>query len=430
MKAANARPPEARPEPVDGMPNSVGAWSPSVGVVSHSTEASSPSTDAPSRSTRIRANRPRVVIIGPTPPPFHGMSVFTRQLLDSPVLAEAYELIHLDTADRRESDNMGRFELGNVVLGLRHGSRLAWLMVRHRPEIVYVEISQNTWAYLRDTIFIVLGRLLGGRVVTHLHGSDLRAFYERSNAAMRWLIRRTSRMLEAAAVLGEDLRGIYDGLVVPERIHSVPNGVPDPFPDGLPRRDRGSPVTVAYLGTLTRRKGVHDLLAAAARLEPPAEAVRWTFAGEWRSNAEREEAERIIEANGLESSVEFVGRVDSESKRRFLAEADLLVFPSAQAEGMPLVILEAMAAGLPIVSTETGVVRDMVVEGRTGRVVPRGDVAALAGAIGELVGDADLRERMGDEGRRLYEAEFTDDACARRMVRLFDDVIERVRGAS
>lgn len=367
------------------------------------------------------AERPVAVIIGPTPPPYHGMSIFTRQILNSPTLRAAYELVHLDTADRRPSDNMGRFELTNVVLGVSHAARLAWMMVRHRPSIVYVEVSQNTWAYVRDAVFIIVGRVLGARVVTHLHGSDLRAFYERSNPFVRWLIRWTSRRLAGAAVLGEELRGIYDGLVVPERVHSVPNGVPDPFPGGPTRRRApGAAVTVSYLGTLTRRKGIFDFIDAAARLDLPASEVRWLIAGEWRSDDERAEGERRIAEAGLEARIAFMGQVDGESKRRFFEETDLLVFPSAQAEGMPLVILEAMAAGVPVVSTETGVVRDMVVDGRTGRVVPRGDVEALAEAIGRLVGDPATRERMGTEARRSYEAEFTDDACAHRLVAFFD----------
>lgn len=365
--------------------------------------------------------RPGAVIIGPTPPPYHGMSIFTRQILNSATVRAAYELVHLDTADRRPSDNMGRFELTNVVLGVSHAARLAWMMVRHRPSIVYVEVSQNTWAYVRDAVFITLGRALGGRVVTHLHGSDLRAFYERSNPAMRWLIRWTSRKLAGAAVLGEELRGIYDGLVVPERIHSVPNGVPDPFPGGPTRRRApGSAVTVSYLGTLTRRKGIFDFIDAAARLDVPVGEARWVIAGEWRSDDERAEAERRIAEAALEGRIAFMGRVDGDSKRRFFEETDLLVFPSTQAEGMPLVILEAMAAGVPVVSTDAGVVRDMVVDGRTGVVVPRGDVEALAEAIGRLVGNPKERERMGAEARRLYEAEFTDDACARRLVAFFD----------
>ena len=73
--------------------------------------------------------RPGAGIIGPTPPPYHGMSIFPRQILASPALRAAYELVHLDTADRRSSDNMGRFELTNIVLGVSHAARLALLLL-------------------------------------------------------------------------------------------------------------------------------------------------------------------------------------------------------------------------------------------------------------------------------------------------------------
>lgn len=433
--------------------------------------------------------RPKALIIGPLPPPYQGMSIFTRQLLASEVLGGAYELIHLDTADRRTAENMGRLDLTNVVLALRHAAGLFRLLLRHRPEIVYVEVSQNTWAYVRDAVFIYLGHAFGSRVVAHLHGSYFREFYEGASWWCRWLVRSTSRRLAAAAVLGPGLRGIYEGLVPDERIHTVPNGIVDPFGGGEVDRGRGGqgggeeggaarggaregeqavapePVreevsrgwsaapdggagigsagmpgrqdqlTVLYLGMLFEPKGFLDLLRAAAEFRDVEPRVRFVFAGEWFSERERREADRLIaelglgDTNGASSAaasesglVSFVGRVDGAAKWELLAGADIFVFPGYQPEGLPLVILEAMAAGLPVVTTDTGAIRDVVVDGETGVVVGKRDPAGLAAAIRRLASSPALRGAMGRAGRARYLAEFTEERCASKLVELFDHV--------
>jgi glycosyltransferase involved in cell wall biosynthesis len=353
------------------------------------------------------------------------MSIFTRQLLASPVLRASYELLHVDTADRRTAENMGRFDLTNVALALRHSAELLGVLARERPEVVYVEVSQNTWAYVRDAVFIVLGRAFGSRVVAHLHGSQFRAFYQEASGWCRWLVRATSRMLAAAAVLGPGLRGMYEGLVADERIHSVPNGVADPFPEGVRRPPReGGPVTVLYLGMLFEPKGFLDLLRAAAEFGD-AEA-RFIFAGEWFSERERGEAERLVSELGLEGRVTFPGRVDGAVKRALFEAADLLVFPGYQPEGLPLVILEAMAASLPVISTDTGATADVVIDGETGLMVEKRDPAALASAVRRLADDEPLRTRMGRAGRERYLAEFTEERCARSLVALFDVARKKV----
>jgi glycosyltransferase involved in cell wall biosynthesis len=99
--------------------------------------------------------------------------------------------------------------------------------------------------------------------------------------------------------------------------------------------------------------------------------------------------------------------------RPFLHQACLLVL-SSRYEALPNVVLEAMAAGLPVAATRVGGLPELVIPGRTGWLVPPGDAPALAAAMGQALGDADLREALGRTGREIAVADFSLEAMTRR----------------
>lgn len=380
----------------------------------------------PGSRPEVDRGRPVLLLVGPTPPPVHGNSVYTEILLDSDRLAEAYDVLHLDTADRRSLENLGRLDVENVRLAAVHLVRLTGLLMRHRPDVVYVPVSQNPWGYLRDALFMVLARVAGARVVTHLHGGYFRQFYRDAGAPLRWLIRRTSALADEAWVLGDELRALYAGLVRRDRVRVVANGVPDAWADGGPPSPPEGSFRVLYLGGLTGTKGVFDLLEAVALLRRTVPFAELVLAGGWMHAEEEERARERIRELGLESAVELPGVVRGRDKRRALASAHVFAYPTFYPyEGQPLAILEAMAAGLPVVATARGAIADCVQDGATGRIVPERDPVALAGALAELAGSPEERARLGRAGRERYLESFTDEACVDRFVEALDEVVER-----
>lgn len=182
-----------------------------------------------------RRQRPKILLIGPTPPPHHGGAIITRNLLASP-LADRFDLVHLDTSDRRGLANLGTMDLRNAWLALVHGVRFLRRLLRDRPAAVHVPVAQNRLGLLRDALFLLPARALDVPTVVHLNGGYCRFFAE-ADLPTRALARFALGAARRVLVLGERLRPQLQGVVPLDRVAVVPYGVPDPF-DAVQHSDR------------------------------------------------------------------------------------------------------------------------------------------------------------------------------------------------
>src|SRR5208337_3360240 len=106
--------------------------------------------------------------------------------------------------------------------------------------------------------------------------------------------------------------------------------------------------------------------------------------------------------------------------------ADIFVLPSVQ-EGQGIVLLEAQASALPVVAFNIGGVTEAVRNGETGLLAERGSTDGLADALLKLLGDAALRRKMGDNGRKFVMENFTWDLCADRMLKVYYEALGQKR---
>jgi glycosyltransferase involved in cell wall biosynthesis len=358
--------------------------------------------------TDDRTTRPRLIVIGPVPPPTHGVAISTLLALANPLLHEAFEVEHVDTTDSRSLSNIGAWDITNVLLGFRHLASLMRLL-GGRKGIVYLPLSQNLGGFLRDSLFIHAAALCGWKVAVHLRGAAFRDFYESSNALVRWWIRRTLRRVSTLAVVGSRLRSLFDGLMPPERVAVVPNGTPDVS------RENGArlPNRVVYLSNLVKDKGIVEAVEAALILVARRPQVEVLFAGDWDDAAvERQLRERVEPANG---KIRFLAPVAGEEKERLLQSASVLLFPPRAPEGHPRVVLEAICRGIPLVTTDRGAIRETVTDGESAFVLTDPDPSELADRVLQLLTDDDLRQRMGRAARERYELAYTQEMADRRM---------------
>jgi glycosyltransferase involved in cell wall biosynthesis len=248
-------------------------------------------------------------------------------------------------------------------------------------------------------------------LVHHLFGRI--AFQEASlpMAAATWLLerplgpvyRRTPTMAVSRST-AEDLaaRGLTAG-----EIAVIPNGVD--LDRCTPGRAGGrfDVPTLLYLGRLKRYKRIDLPIRAVALLRDQGIEARLIIAG---TGDHAGALMRLRDELGLGEAVEFKGFVSEEVKLDLFRRAWVHVLTSPK-EGWGITNLEAAACGTPTVASDAPGLRDSVVDGKTGFLVPHGDVAALAKRLRAIVEDLALRDRMGRDGRTFAEG-FTWERAA------------------
>ena len=169
---------------------------------------------------------------------------------------------------------------------------------------------------------------------------------------------------------------------------------------------------------LIERKGHSELMQALPLVLGEHPGLEVIFFG--RGPLEQELRMRA-QAQGLEGAVRFAGfRNDLD---RILPCLDMLIHP-ASAEGMGVAVLEAASAAIPVIAFAAGGIREAVVHGETGLLVPPGDIVGLADAIRTLLDDPELARRYGVAGRRRMETRFSVDDQVDAHLALYRQVLD------
>lgn len=266
-------------------------------------------------------------------------------------------------------------------------------------------------------------------IVHHLFGTT--AFREASLpvAVATWLLElpvplvfRSTPTVAVSESTADDLghRGIQRS-----RIEVIPNGVDlDLFTPAGPDQRFVEP-TLLYVGRLKRYKRIDLLLRAVASLVRRGTTCRLLVAGR---GDDRQRLEALRESLGVADHVDFLGFVTEAEKGQLLRKSWINTVTSVK-EGWGIANLEAAACGTPTIASDVPGLRDSVVDGRTGFLVPHGDVEALSRRIEELLGDEDQRARLGTGAREFAEG-FTWDASARSMERFLQERVVKGPGPS
>jgi L-malate glycosyltransferase len=296
---------------------------------------------------------------------------------------------------RKEQVKMGfLYPLFHLFSMLPHLFKVMLFILRNRIDLVY------TSQFRSQLIIGWLAKLLGRKVIWHIHGEE-----QLGNLLGKVSVACADRIIVVSHRLAEKYRALYPKQQA--KFTVVHNGVDVPVPD----TPKINPIfTISIVGTLVEGKRQDLAIMACAELIRKGYNVHLNILGEkppWHSDEYKNALQTLVEQYDCGHAVSFLGWIENPWEQ--LTQSTVFILPS-DTEGMPLSIIEAMALGLPTISTTVGGVPELIEDGKTGYLIPPGNVDELVDKLKLLLDQPSHCEQLGHQARKRYHAYFTKES--------------------
>jgi phosphatidylinositol alpha-mannosyltransferase len=303
--------------------------------------------------------------------------------------------------------------IGTLTVSHRYGQLVSEMLDRERFDLIHFHEPFVPFLSLQ-----ILRHSKAVNIATFHAYSGLSPSYEFGKRMMKSYARRLHGRIAVSAAARHFIQRYF-----PAEYKVIPNGVDlDQYRDVTPfaRWSDGIP-NILFVGRFENRKGLMYLLRAYYQLRLEGLGCRLLLVG---NGPQSGEARRYISSRRL-GGVEMLGRISDPDKARAFATADIYASPATGQESFGIVLLEAMASGVPIVCSDIHGYKGVVRRNEQAVLVPARDVEALAAALGTLLRDQALRERMGASGRQRA-AQFGWEAITAKVEEYYGFVIRRL----
>jgi phosphatidylinositol alpha-mannosyltransferase len=306
--------------------------------------------------------------------------------------------------------------IGTLTVSHRYGQLVGEMLDRERFDVLHFHEPFVPFLSLQ-----LLRHSTSVNVATFHAYSGFSPSYEFGKRMLQRFARRLHGRIAVSAAARH-----FIGRFFPGDYKIIPNGVDLRQFEGAPpfARWRDGIPNILFLGRFESRKGLMFLLRAYYQLRLEELACRLLVVG---AGPQSGEVRRYIQSRRL-GGVELLGRVSDHDKARAFATADIYASPATGQESFGIVLLEAMAAGVPIVCSDIHGYKGVVRRNEQAILVPPRDVEALAAALGTLLRDPLLRDRMGESGRQRA-AQFGWPAVTAKVEDYYGFVIRRLAAA-
>ncbi len=277
-------------------------------------------------------------------------------------------------------------------------------------DIIHIHLSEPPSA-IRKLFFFLIGTLYQKKTIIHFHSFSPETTIEgRFKTIYQYMFSRSTMLIVLSAQWKQWVETSID--MDSDKILVVFNPCQDVEASILPKTK-----SILFAGTLSKRKGYHDLIVAFAALAARKKDWKLIFAG----NGEIELAKKIAKKNNVEKQVEFLGWVSGKEKHNSFSQSSIFCLPS-YAEGFPMAVLDAFSYGLPVVTTGVGGIPDVMTDGSEGLIFSPGDTTALSAKLLSLMESEGMRSFFSEKSRVLASTVFSPDTISNQITNIYNQI--------
>lgn len=369
----------------------------------------------------------KILICGILPPPNFGHSMMYKMLMDSKFVDE-FDIIFLNMKFWSYKQHK-KVTIDKLIKLIKYYLQYVFILIFKRPDHVLYNMSFYKMPFLKDFLFCFTANIFRCKFIVHDLGQYLTELYNSSSPFMKKLVRWFVNHIEASIIMGENVRKVYEGFVPQEKLLVVPGSSHDTADlkvEPLSTEKKEGVIRVLYFSYLSVSKGVWTGLEAAKNVIDKNKDIKFTFAGPVESVELENEIKGYIRTHKLEENIDVVGYVEGEYERtQYFRDCDIFIFPTHR-DVFGIVQLHAMAESKPVIASIEGTIPEIVYDGKTGLLFPKGDHIRLSENILSLANDFDLRKQMGINARQRFLDKYSPEVYGSQMITAIEKISNRV----
>ena len=362
----------------------------------------------------------KVLFILHLAPPVHGASVVGSYIKESHIINNTFETKYLNMSTAYSLDDIGKASVKKLGDIFHLYVQIITYLAKNKVDFCYLTINAKGVAWLKEMVIVAILKSFDVPLIYHYHNKGVRL-----NAYTFWkkLLYKFQFKNSKSILLSSLLENDISQFVARKDIYICPNGIPAVSKVSKNNHDERI-CQILFFSNLIESKGVYVLLEACKLLKKKNMPFRCVYIGGEGDITGAQLLEKIKEF-GLQDDVKYLGKKYGTEKELAFSESDIFVFPTFySSESFPLVNLEAMQHSLPIISTKEGGIPDIILEGVNGFLVPQKNSKALADKLEVLIGNPELRNKMGLAGKMMYEEKFTLEIFEKRIIEILHDCLK------
>ena len=294
-------------------------------------------------------NKKNILLIGQTPPPYHGQAVATKQLFDHEWNTDQIYFLRMNYSSLESQ--VGRFSVRKVfhLFGLIIKS-LVILIRRYPCALYYLPASPNLVPVLRDIFFLLIVRPFSRGTIFHYHAGGLPKYVKTS----RFPVRLLANLALAKPNLGIEVSNSQlreSNYFSSERRVVIPNGLDVPVEKFKREKLEAVQKRILFIAGLRKSKGVLDVIETALKIKQKESNFIIDIAGSWQEPETEKLFQHELSKHNLEDHIMLHGRVAGDDKWKLYSSADIFFFPSRR-EGLGNSLIEAQILGKNIISSD------------------------------------------------------------------------------
>ena len=366
----------------------------------------------------------KILLFIKVPPPITGATLMNKYVYESNLLNNNFIIRSIPISYSNSIKNLGKIRVAKIYIFCKVFVKLIHECIFHRPQLIYFQISPVGVAFLRDLIFITVIKILNIKILYHLHGKGIKR--RSKNMVLKILYKyalHNTELICLSNLLLYDIEDVYNGIV-----HIVHNGVPpllDKSNINFKKFKQTKNMQILFLSNLIKSKGILDFIDSLKILSDKNIDFTARIIGA-ESDIKIDYISELLMKLKLSDKVIYLGPKYGEEKLYFIANSDVLVFPSYyENETFGLVLLEAMQFGVPCITCAEGCIPEIIIDQYNGFIVEQRNPQQISEKLEIFIDNEKLRKKMGDYGRRKYLEEYTLEIFESNMKSVFEDVFSK-----